>query len=250
MLEYYPGILFLTTNRVGIFDEAFKSRVHMSLYYPPLDKDAYLAIWDMNLKRIKGLKPEIEVKHDSIMKYAKEAFQQLNWNGRQIRNAVQTAQALSEFRAKARGARQNAANPDVPRQPVLDKSEFKKVAKAAKEFDLYMVDIYGGQNEADLARQHQLRADARPTAVPTQPMSSARSNAKRVLLAESESEETEDSEDDDSDSHTAKKDKKKKKKKKGGKAAAKKDPKSRRKPKKEAESESEACSEETESDSD
>ena len=222
----------------------------MSLYYPPLDKAAYLAIWDMNLKRIQEMKPEIVVKHDSIMKYAKSAFQELNWNGRQIRNAVQTAQALSEFHAKDKRARENPTNPDVPRQPVLDKSEFKKVAKAAKEFDLYMVDIYGGQSEYDLARQHQLRADARPTAVPTQqPMSSARSKTKRVLLAESESDETEDSEDDDSDSQIAKKDKKKKKK-KGGKAATKKESKSRRKSKKEVEPESETSSEETESDSD
>lgn len=29
VLEYYAGILFLTTNRVGTFDEAFKSRIHM-----------------------------------------------------------------------------------------------------------------------------------------------------------------------------------------------------------------------------
>jgi hypothetical protein len=33
VLEYYSGILFLTTNRVGIMDEAFKSRIHVSLYY-------------------------------------------------------------------------------------------------------------------------------------------------------------------------------------------------------------------------
>lgn len=32
MLEYYKGLLFLTTNRVGAFDEAFKSRVHISLF--------------------------------------------------------------------------------------------------------------------------------------------------------------------------------------------------------------------------
>lgn len=36
-LEYYAGILFLTTNRVALFDDAFKSRIHMSLYYPALD---------------------------------------------------------------------------------------------------------------------------------------------------------------------------------------------------------------------
>lgn len=39
VLEYYNGLLFLTTNRVGTIDEAFKSRIHLSLYYvsiPPL----------------------------------------------------------------------------------------------------------------------------------------------------------------------------------------------------------------------
>src|SRR4051794_28771603 len=30
-MEYYAGILFLTTNRVGDFDEAFTSRIHVSL---------------------------------------------------------------------------------------------------------------------------------------------------------------------------------------------------------------------------
>ena len=33
VLEYYNGLLFLTTNRVGTIDEAFKSRIHISLYY-------------------------------------------------------------------------------------------------------------------------------------------------------------------------------------------------------------------------
>ena len=32
IMEYYKGLLFLTTNRVGTFDEAFKSRVHISLF--------------------------------------------------------------------------------------------------------------------------------------------------------------------------------------------------------------------------
>lgn len=31
-LEYYKGVLILTTNRIGTFDEAFKSRIHLSLF--------------------------------------------------------------------------------------------------------------------------------------------------------------------------------------------------------------------------
>lgn len=30
-LEYYRGILFLSTNRVGTFDEAFTSRIHIQI---------------------------------------------------------------------------------------------------------------------------------------------------------------------------------------------------------------------------
>ena len=36
MLEYYEGILVLTSNRVGVFDEAFKSRIQLALHYPTL----------------------------------------------------------------------------------------------------------------------------------------------------------------------------------------------------------------------
>lgn len=44
VLEYYSGILFLTTNRVGVFDQAFRSRIHMSFFYPKLDQKATIEI--------------------------------------------------------------------------------------------------------------------------------------------------------------------------------------------------------------
>lgn len=37
LLEYYKGILFLTTNRVDNIDAAFESRIHLSLQYEELD---------------------------------------------------------------------------------------------------------------------------------------------------------------------------------------------------------------------
>jgi SpoVK/Ycf46/Vps4 family AAA+-type ATPase len=36
MLEYYRGIMFLTTNRVNDFDPAMQSRIHLAIKYPPL----------------------------------------------------------------------------------------------------------------------------------------------------------------------------------------------------------------------
>ncbi|KAJ1333057.1 NTP/NDP exchange transporter [Microdochium nivale] len=105
VLEYYPGVLFLTTNRVGAFDDAFRSRIHLSLYYPKLDRRQTIKIWKMNLrrisesnaKRVQDGEPEIRIHTDKILRFVRDHWEQLSWNGRQIRNAFQTAIALSEF---------------------------------------------------------------------------------------------------------------------------------------------------------
>ena len=39
VVEYFEGILILTTNRVGTCDEAFKSRIQLALHYPPLSEE-------------------------------------------------------------------------------------------------------------------------------------------------------------------------------------------------------------------
>lgn len=107
VLEYYRGILFLTTNRVGMFDDAFKSRIHLSLYYPPLNRKSSFKVWKMNINEAR--KRGLEVDERRITKFAKEHFDSLEdhkgpqstivgssiWNGRQIRNAFQTAIALA-----------------------------------------------------------------------------------------------------------------------------------------------------------
>ncbi|KAK5724159.1 hypothetical protein LTR17_013540 [Elasticomyces elasticus] len=45
VLEYYEGIMFLTTNRVQTFDAAFQSRIHISLNYQELDKKSRRTVW-------------------------------------------------------------------------------------------------------------------------------------------------------------------------------------------------------------
>ena len=44
-LSYFQAILFLTTNRVETFDEAFQSRIHIALRYNDLDKKTRRVIW-------------------------------------------------------------------------------------------------------------------------------------------------------------------------------------------------------------
>lgn len=155
VLEYYSGILFLTTNKIGHFDEAFKSRIHVSLYYPPLDKKSTVQIWKMNLQRLVNGKKYLDVNCDAILDYAKEHYKRVSrgfgstWNGRQIKNAFQTAIALAEFDAK----KQNT-------KPSLTIDHFEIVAKASEGFDEYLSRIHG--NDAERARLHGQRADDPP----------------------------------------------------------------------------------------
>jgi hypothetical protein len=53
-LEYFPGIMLLTTNRVTEFDDAVQSRIHIGLAYSPLGLDTRKSIWENFLKKPNG----------------------------------------------------------------------------------------------------------------------------------------------------------------------------------------------------
>ncbi|RPA77184.1 P-loop containing nucleoside triphosphate hydrolase protein [Ascobolus immersus RN42] len=151
LLEYFQGILFLTTNRVETFDEAFQSRIHIALRYNDLDQKAKKQIWKTFLNLVekdirsiaaeeaekaaaeeaatkqeeskeevsdkleqKGENGVLEDKAEEKLPPAKQVHLvdpegwtkivskgELEWlskrhlNGRQIKNAVRTAHALS-----------------------------------------------------------------------------------------------------------------------------------------------------------
>ncbi len=44
-LEYYPSLLFLTTNRERVLDPAIYSRIHLTINYPALDAPSRRTIW-------------------------------------------------------------------------------------------------------------------------------------------------------------------------------------------------------------
>lgn len=54
LLEYFQGILFLTTNRVETFDEAFQSRIHLAIRYGELSAKAKRSVWRMFLERVQA----------------------------------------------------------------------------------------------------------------------------------------------------------------------------------------------------
>jgi SpoVK/Ycf46/Vps4 family AAA+-type ATPase len=87
--------LILTTNRVGRFDEAFKSRFQLALGYPDLDEDQREKVW-RNFFRLLDTKKDRVDADDLDLNVHKLARHELN--GRQIRNAVMMARRLAKFR--------------------------------------------------------------------------------------------------------------------------------------------------------
>jgi hypothetical protein len=162
VLEYYSGILFLTTNRVGAFDEAFKSRIHISLYYPPLDEESTIRVWEMNLQRTKRRKENsnFKIKENEILAFARAHYlrEEGRWNGRQIRNAFQTAIALAEYDANDGSSDGEEATRKTHRI-ILRKRHFETVAKASLDFDQYLKEVYGGVSASERAFDNSNRYD-------------------------------------------------------------------------------------------
>jgi len=158
VLEYYNGLLFLTTNRVGTIDEAFKSRIHISLYYPPLDKTQTRDIFRLNIAKLKEIEserhrmtgePQLVIKESEILDFATKHYEDLArstgcWNGRQIRSAFQIASslALHNYATQAELARSRGQAP--PASPVLDRALFDKVQMSTQSFDRHMKTETGG----------------------------------------------------------------------------------------------------------
>jgi hypothetical protein len=121
VLEYYHGIMFLTTNQIRDFDIAIPSRIHVAISYASLNKNQMEAIFCGFLDKLdrNGL---IE-NYEGIQDWLEEEVYQMNFDGRQIRNIVTTALSLaragSDYRSK-------------PSQ--LTKAHLKKATDNARNF--------------------------------------------------------------------------------------------------------------------
>lgn len=86
-LEYYKGILFLTTNRVGTFDEAFMSRIHIQIHYPEFEDEERDRVWGSFFQKLEEDRETTMRITQSARDYVQsEELRALKWNGRQIRN--------------------------------------------------------------------------------------------------------------------------------------------------------------------
>ena len=90
VLEYYQGIIILTTNRVKSIDVAVISRIHLAIRYNDLTDDQMRAIFRYFLNQ---LRPEDVKDRAGIDRFIRNTGHHYGLNGRQIRNVVSAAVA-------------------------------------------------------------------------------------------------------------------------------------------------------------
>ena len=134
-LEYYSGILFMTTNRVRTFDDAFKSRIHVPLKYEELPKTSRVKIWKNFIDKLrKGEREggvEIDVDSEGYQKLAESPL-----NGRQIKNVVRTAKSLAAYRGGK-----------------LDVEALMRVVEIQMEFEEDLVQAAEGEMDIDVVEK-------------------------------------------------------------------------------------------------
>ena len=138
VLEYYEGILILTSNRVGTFDESFKSRIQLALHYEKLKLNDRRTIWENFMRRLQKVE-EVGIDFDDINKHIDDLARN-ELNGRQIRNAITTARQFARHREKD-----------------LDYADLQQVIKIALKFDKHTMEMQGGMNDDARKREEGIR---------------------------------------------------------------------------------------------
>ena len=136
MLEYYEGILILTSNRVGTFDDAFRSRIHIALHYEDLKPRSRKQIWSNFLTRLEDTEEgeNVEAIKDRLDELAKH-----NLNGREIRNALSTARQLASHGGEK-----------------MKWEHLELAIKTANDFGSYLRDVHG-HSDREWAREARTR---------------------------------------------------------------------------------------------
>ncbi|KAL4815391.1 P-loop containing nucleoside triphosphate hydrolase protein [Aspergillus spinulosporus] len=98
LLEYYRGVLIITTGRADTIDKTLKSRVHFTMYFPELSASVRKQIWRQSIARSKA--------DAAITDKVYDRLSQLPLNGHQIKQVVKIATLLSYQQTQSLGLAQ------------------------------------------------------------------------------------------------------------------------------------------------
>ena len=136
----------MTTNRVGHIDEAFMSRVHVIIGFERLDPEKRKAIWQSFLDKLASEREgQIRVAPSAIGFLLGKEMCDIDWNGREIRNAFQTAIALAEYDTNASPYQKEGD------EIIVESDHFRKVIEMSRSFRMY-IDSIRRDTEEERAR--------------------------------------------------------------------------------------------------
>lgn len=134
-MEYFKGLIFLTTNRVGQIDDAFISLVHVAIGYQPLDAETRRKVWNGFFRKlVHDRAGKIQIAPDA-KKWILDTTGETELNGRDIRNALQTAITLAEFDSE------EDPDYDASLVTIVTKAHFQKVLEMGNRFRKYVTSI-------------------------------------------------------------------------------------------------------------
>ncbi|KAL9045831.1 MAG: hypothetical protein Q9214_001195 [Letrouitia sp. 1 TL-2023] len=148
-LERCQSILFLTTNRIGSFDDAFISRIHVTFYYHDLTEKKREMLWRNffdKLVRDRGGLMRVPIDTKDYIKG--QDVRALKWNGREIRNAMQTAVALTDFERET----------DEDGKILLKHMHIAQIVRMSSDFRDYLDVLHRG-DESKRAATQRIRYD-------------------------------------------------------------------------------------------
>lgn len=120
----------MTTNRPGDIDEAFISRIHITVGLKQLDSAERRKIWSLFIKDLDVTDNEKR----NLLSYVTEKFENDRLNGRQIRNTVRTALAMAQLKNEH-----------------VNTEHLEQVVKIGREYTAYMEELKK-LNEDEYAR--------------------------------------------------------------------------------------------------
>ncbi|KAH6886998.1 hypothetical protein B0T10DRAFT_607806 [Thelonectria olida] len=203
-LDNFTGVIFLTTNRVGLIDEAFKVRIHIALAFQPPDEASSMRIWESHLKQQhehNGIPVTFKVK--DILRFArrhvrKSASRGRTWNGRQIRNMLEAAIVFA--------ADESRLTLEAPSGPADDSTASKRlkeirvrrkhlriVVGSANAFESYLEECRGSDTQR--ASELSIRMDNfEPPAIGSSKSSKYRSSPSAITVITKRYDSSSDSE--------------------------------------------------------
>lgn len=116
VLEYYEGILILTTNRVLSFDVAVQSRTHLAVMFQDLDEQQTRSIIEVHMDKRKHNLSSDHFETFTMMAHSN------GLNGRQIRNVISAAEAM--------------VNTSTSGRTIVKISDIKTVLQHTKGFEI------------------------------------------------------------------------------------------------------------------